>query len=45
LFRMRCKAEPHQDDVRVKSQIVAMETLNYVTESTELLHAIEKYHA
>ncbi|OQR94443.1 replication protein A 70 kDa DNA-binding subunit [Achlya hypogyna] len=43
LFRMRCKAEPHQDDVRVKSQVVSVEPINYVTESHDLLEAIAKY--
>ncbi|RHY09501.1 hypothetical protein DYB25_000215 [Aphanomyces astaci] len=42
LFRMRCKAEPLNDEVRVKAQIVNLEALNYVTESTELLDAIAK---
>ncbi|KDO22120.1 hypothetical protein SPRG_10939 [Saprolegnia parasitica CBS 223.65] len=43
LFRVRCKAEPHMDDLRVKSQIVNLEPLNYVQESAELLDAIAKY--
>ncbi|ETW00602.1 hypothetical protein, variant [Aphanomyces invadans] len=43
LFRMRCKAEPLNDEVRVKAQIVNLEPLNYVTESAELLDAIEKF--
>ncbi|EQC42538.1 hypothetical protein SDRG_00269 [Saprolegnia diclina VS20] len=44
LFRVRCKAEPHMDDLRVKSQIVNLEPLNYVQESAELLDAIAKYN-
>ncbi|OQR97456.1 replication protein A 70 kDa DNA-binding subunit [Thraustotheca clavata] len=44
VFRMRCKAEPHQDDVRVKSQIVNVEPINYATESADLLEAIAKYN-
>ncbi|CAK4626418.1 hypothetical protein LEN26_007195 [Aphanomyces euteiches] len=43
LFRMRCKAEPLNDEVRVKAQIVNVEPINYVQESAELLEAIEKY--
>ncbi|KAF0687241.1 Aste57867_21003 [Aphanomyces stellatus] len=44
VFRIRCKAEPINDEVRVKAQIVNIEPLNYVAESAELLEAIEKYN-
>lgn len=44
IFRCRVKAENVNDEVRVKAIIVAMEPLDYVKESSDLLEAISRYN-
>lgn len=44
IFRLRVKAEQVQEELRVKSSVVSLEPINYISESTHLIDLIAKYN-